>query len=71
MRSLAMAALTAIHMVPITRDLAPQALQGAEPRARQSSHDSGPCHSRHGGIEDLQGLGVILWRGQSHSSSPQ
>jgi hypothetical protein len=70
-RNQAMAAFTAIQAVPITRELPPPALQGGEPHAQQHRHLSGPCTSRDGLIEDLQGLAAILRRGQSPSSSPQ
>ena len=66
-----MAAFTAIQAVPITRELSPPALQRGEPHAQQRRHRSGPCTSRDGLIEDLQGLTTILRWGQSPSSSPQ
>jgi hypothetical protein len=54
-----------------TRELPPPALQRGEPHAQQRRHRSGPCTSRDGLIEDLQGLAAILRWGQSTSSSPQ
>jgi hypothetical protein len=70
-RHQAVAAFTAIQAVPITRELPPPALQRGEPHAQQRRHRSGPCTSRDGLIEDLQGLAAILRCGQSTSSSPQ
>ena len=59
-RNEAVAAFTAILAVPITRELAPPPLQGAESDPKQSRHLTGPCPGGHGGIEDLQGLATIL-----------
>lgn len=67
----AMAAFVAVGAVPITCELPSPAMQGGEPQAQQSTHHSGPCAGRHGGIYELQGLAAILRRGQSTSSSPQ
>jgi hypothetical protein len=68
---LARAAFTAVQAVPITREMPPPALHCGEPLAQQVRHPSRPSASRHGNIENLQGLEVILGRGQSPSSSPQ
>jgi hypothetical protein len=59
-RDKAVAALSAILAVPITRELTAPALQGAEPHAEESGHLTGPCPGGHGGIEDLQSLEAIL-----------
>ena len=59
-RNEAVAAFTAILAVPISRELTPPALQGAEPHAKESGHFTGPCTGGHSGIEDLQGLATIL-----------
>ncbi len=70
-RHQAVAAFTAVEAVPITRELPPPALWRGEPHAQQRRHRSGPCTSRDGGIEDLQGLAAIFGHVQSISSSPQ
>ena len=59
-RNEAVAAFTAIGAVPITGELTPPALQGAEPHAKESGHFTGPFSVGHGGIEDLEGLAAIL-----------
>jgi hypothetical protein len=70
-RNRAVAAFTAIQSVPITRKLAPPALQRGEPHAQQICHFLSPSTGRYGGLKDLQGLAAILRRGQSPASSPQ
>jgi hypothetical protein len=70
-RDKAVAAFTAILAVPITRELTPPALQGAEPHAKQLGEPAGPGTCRHARIEDLQSLPAIRWCGQSPPSSPQ
>ena len=66
-----MAAFTAIHAVPITRELPPPALQGAQPDAQKACQGLGPGPSGQSCFQDLQGPLAILWSGQSSPPSPQ
>jgi len=70
-RHVALAALAAVHTVPITSEFPTPALQGGEPNAQQSDHFSGPSTGRHSSIEALKSLAAILRFGQPPSSSPQ
>jgi hypothetical protein len=70
-RDKALAAFTAIQAVPITHELPAPALQRGVPHAQRRRHRSGPCTSRNGLIEDLQGFAAIFGRVQFTSSSPQ
>ena len=65
-----MAAFTAIHADPITRELPPPALQGAQPDAQKARQGLGPGTSGQTCFQDLQGLLAILWGGQSSPPSP-
>jgi hypothetical protein len=66
-----MAAFTAIYAVPITRELPPPALQGAQPDSRKVRQGLGPGTSGPTCFQDLQGPLAILWSGQSSPPSPQ
>ena len=66
-----MAPFTAIHAVPITRELPPPALQGAQPDAQKARQGLGPGTSGPACFQVLQGPLAILWSGLFSPPSPQ
>jgi hypothetical protein len=66
-----MAAFTAIHAVPIARELPAPALQGAQPHPQKCRQGLDPGTSGPTCFQDLQGPLAIFWGGQSSPPSPQ
>jgi hypothetical protein len=70
-RNQTLAAFAPIESISVNCELAPPALQRAEPHPQQSGHFSSPSIDNHGVIRDLQGLAAFGRKASSSPSSPQ